>query len=162
MTNGTAPAQGGPRGGAKMTIRVYTVNRYGAVIADRGTVRVLDDQAPLPSVDTATMRETATLLLEPDAAPGVLPRPDAEVDALTRTLCGHLELLIPEVERVAERIGAQSVAGYSALSCVWEARSRLESRPSRRYGGTAGHARRLARVLNLLCDQYENLAGQDR
>lgn len=44
MTNAIAPR----RPGVKMTLRVYTVDRYGAVTEDRGTVDVLHGAAPLP------------------------------------------------------------------------------------------------------------------
>ncbi|MFI5976985.1 DUF6415 family natural product biosynthesis protein [Streptomyces sp. NPDC051452] len=162
MTHDTAPARGNaPR--AKMTLRVYTVDRYGAVTAERPTVRVLEEgRTVLSPVDVRTMRETARLLLGPDAAPDGLPPSAGELEVLALALRGHLALLIPEVEQAAERVGRGSVAGYGALSCAWEARSRLEAQPGRRYGGAVGHARRLARVLNLLCDQYESLTGRAR
>ena len=44
MTNGTAP----PQPTAKMTMRVYTVNRAGIVTEDRGLVGVLPSDQPAP------------------------------------------------------------------------------------------------------------------
>ncbi|MER6564876.1 hypothetical protein ABT288_01385 [Streptomyces sp. NPDC001093] len=46
MANVTASPDAVPRGG--MTIRIYTVNRYGTVIAERGTVNVLPSEGPPP------------------------------------------------------------------------------------------------------------------
>lgn len=49
MMNATAPR----RSGVKMTLRVYSVDRYGTVTEDRGTVEILHRGEPLPlmSVD---------------------------------------------------------------------------------------------------------------
>ncbi|MFE4576334.1 hypothetical protein [Streptomyces chartreusis] len=44
MTNATAPRDFG----VKMTLRVYTVNHFGAVTEDRGTVEILHDTEPQP------------------------------------------------------------------------------------------------------------------
>ncbi|GHH04702.1 hypothetical protein [Streptomyces lanatus] len=44
MTNATAPRDPG----VKMTLRVYTVDRYGAVTEERGTVGILRDTEPQP------------------------------------------------------------------------------------------------------------------
>ncbi|NUS03564.1 MAG: hypothetical protein HOV97_13480 [Nonomuraea sp.] len=113
------------------------------------------DQAP---PDIATMRAIVGRLLGPDAAPDVLPPAAADVDTLTRTMRGHLELLIPDVERI---VGGRpkSVAQYCALACVGEARGKLSVQPRPGYGSAAAHARRLARVLNALADHYERLGG---
>jgi hypothetical protein len=104
------------------------------------------------------MRETATILLDPDAvafAPAA-----ADLDTLTMTMRGHLAVLAPVVEQAARKLREGSVPRYTALGCVWEARSRLEAEPSARTGGAVGHARRLARVLDALCGQYEKLGGR--
>ncbi|MGW0824464.1 DUF6415 family natural product biosynthesis protein [Streptomyces sp. NPDC002845] len=114
-------------------------------------------ETPALPVDIETMRAGARRLLGPDDGPGMLPPPADEMNTLTRLLRGHLELLAPEVEQAAGELKEGSILRYSALGCVWEARSRLEAEPGRRYGGAAGHARRLARVLNVLCDHYETL-----
>jgi hypothetical protein len=47
MPNATCPSQEYPPV-AKMTIRVYRVNRFGALTEDRGTVSVLPIEGPLP------------------------------------------------------------------------------------------------------------------
>ncbi|MDQ0993124.1 DUF6415 family natural product biosynthesis protein [Streptomyces sp. V3I7] len=106
------------------------------------------------------MRETVRILLDPDAVPEVLPPSDAEIESLTRTVRRHLELLIPEVEATVRRLGKESIPRYCALACVGDARRRLNSEPSRRYGGVAGHARRLARALDALCDHYEKVGNR--
>lgn len=111
-------------------------------------------------VDIATMRETANLLLGPDDGPGALPPVPKELDTLTSMLRGHLELLIPEVEKKAGRLPKDSIPRYCAIGCVGEARRKLAAGPSHRYGGDVGHARRLARVLRALCDHYENAGKQ--
>ncbi|MCF3134641.1 DUF6415 family natural product biosynthesis protein [Streptomyces olivochromogenes] len=116
------------------------------------------DQGELP--DLAAMRRIVTILLDPDAVPEVLPPSGSEIDTLTRTVRGQLELLIPEVEAAARKLGKESIPRYCALACVSDARGRLQAEPSRRYGGAAGHARRLARALNALCDHYEQMSGE--
>lgn len=103
------------------------------------------------------MRETAAILLDDDAL-AFAPAP-ADLDMMMARMRGHLEVLAPEIEQAAQRLDEGSIPRYTALGCVWEARSRLEAKPSPRTGGAVGHARRLARVLNALCDQYEALGG---
>ncbi|MEU3618500.1 MULTISPECIES: DUF6415 family natural product biosynthesis protein [unclassified Streptomyces] len=159
MTNGTAPPVDDTQD-AKMTIRVYRVTGEGLVTPPRTTVvvpRKVDGTAP--SVDIAVMRETVEIVLNPDAAPEALSLPADEVVTLTQTLCGHLELLIPVVEQAAGRLGKESVPRYCALACVGEARGKLRAEPDPRLGGNIGHARRLARVLNALCDHHEKIGG---
>ncbi|SHI25282.1 DUF6415 family natural product biosynthesis protein [Streptomyces sp. 3214.6] len=160
MTNGTAPPVEDARG-AKMTIRVYTITPEGLVTPPRTTVVVPRKvgRRTTPPVDIATMRETVEIVLNPDAAPEALSLPADEVVMLTRALRGHLELLIPVVEHAAGRLGKESVLRYCALACVGEARGKLRSEPDPRLGGSIGHARRLARVLNALCDHHEKLGG---
>lgn len=52
MMNGTASPDTSPKGG--MTMRVYTVDRYGTITRDRGTVTVAFGNEPLPvGMDTA-------------------------------------------------------------------------------------------------------------
>lgn len=105
------------------------------------------------------MRETVDRLLDPDAVPEALPPAAEELDALTLQLRGHVQLLVPAVEDAARKLRPGSVHRYTVLACVWEACSRLEAEPCRRYGGEVGYARRLARVLNALCDHHEQLSG---
>ncbi|MFI2431376.1 DUF6415 family natural product biosynthesis protein [Streptomyces sp. NPDC018693] len=106
------------------------------------------------------MRETVAILLEPDASPGVLPPSGTELETLTATLRGHIEVLIPEVQKAAGKLKKTTVTRQEALSCAWEARSRLHADPNSGYGGTLGHARRLARSLNALCNYVERLGGE--
>lgn len=109
-----------------------------------------------PDIDT--MRAAIDLLLDPDAAPAVLPPAGEELGTLTLQLQGHLNVLLPEVEEAAKRLPRQSVPRYCALVSVGEARKRLRSVPTPGFGGPPGHARRLARTLNALCDHWEVLA----
>lgn len=115
------------------------------------------DPRPL---DIELMRETVNRLLDPDAVPEALPLSREDLETLTATVRGHIQLLAPEVEAAARKLKAGSIHRYTVLSSVWEAESRLEAEPSPRYGGPAYHARRLARALNALCDHYENLGGR--
>lgn len=108
--------------------------------------------------DIETMRDAIDRLLDPDAVPEALPRVPGELETLTLQLRGHLALLLPEVEETAKRLPRQSIPRYCALVSVGEARERLGAEPTRRFGGPAGHARRLARTLNALCDHWEVLA----
>jgi hypothetical protein len=113
-------------------------------------------------VDVATMRETVNRLLDPDAVPEALPPVGAELETLTATVRGHLQLLTPEVEAAARTLKAGSTERSIVLGCVWEARSRLEAAPSSRTGGPVAYARRLARALNALCDHHESLCGAEQ
>ncbi|WP_164932308.1 MULTISPECIES: DUF6415 family natural product biosynthesis protein [unclassified Streptomyces] len=111
-----------------------------------------------PPPDIATMRETVQQLLGPDDGPDVLPPAMDELDALTGALRGHLEVLIPEVERA---VGSRpsSTAHYCALACVGEARGKLSITPRADLGSRVAHGRRLARSLRALCTHYEELSG---
>lgn len=112
-------------------------------------------QDPAPP-DIATMRESALEVLGPDDGPDVLPPALDELDTLTSALRGHLEVLIPDVERAAGP-RPKSTAEYCALACVGEARQKLRITPRPELGSRAAHARRLARSLNALCTHYEQL-----
>lgn len=113
-------------------------------------------------VDLVTMREVVNRLLDPDAVPEALPPTGDELQTLTTLVRGHLSLLVPEVEAAARKLKPGSVHRYTVLGCVWEARSRLETQPSPRFGGAPGYARRLARALNALCDHHETLTEAAR
>lgn len=108
------------------------------------------------------MRAAVNRLLDPDGAPDVLPPAGEELATLTLQMRGHVQLIAPEVEAAARTLKPGSIHRYTVLGCVWEARSRLEAEPSARYGGPAGHARRLARALQALVDHYETLGGEPR
>ncbi|MER5912298.1 DUF6415 family natural product biosynthesis protein [Streptomyces sp. NPDC001982] len=114
-----------------------------------------DTQTP----DIETMRETVDRLLDPDAVPETLPPTDAELATLTSLLRGHLELLMPEVEQAALKLSKSSIPRYCALACLGEARQKLAAQPSPAPGGDVAYARRLARALNALCDDFEKLGS---
>lgn len=120
-----------------------------------------NDTTALP-VDLATMRTAVNRLLDPDSVGEAMPPAGDKLDTLTLQMRGHIELLAPEVEQEARALKADSVARYTVLGCVWEARSRLEAKPTARSGGAIGHARRMARVLNALCDHYERIGHGDK
>ncbi|WP_329223213.1 DUF6415 family natural product biosynthesis protein [Streptomyces sp. NBC_01485] len=81
-------------------------NRTTRALAETGLVL-----APPP--DIATMRETVGILLDPDAV--ALGLAGAELGKLTRVVRGHLELLVPEVERAAGKLEQEGVLRYCAL-----------------------------------------------
>ncbi len=110
-------------------------------------------------VDIATMRETVGRLLGPDDGPDVLPPTSDEVDTIAVALRGHLELVIPEVERAAGP-KLSSVQSYCAMACVGEARRKMTVTPKPGLNARVAHARRLARSLNALCSHYETLSGR--
>ncbi|MET9762076.1 DUF6415 family natural product biosynthesis protein [Streptomyces sp. NPDC006372] len=115
--------------------------------------------------DVATMRETAHHVLGPDNVPNAVPPAGEELDTLTAALRGHIELLVPEVERAARRLPENAPTRSSALACVGEASSKLRA-PELGFAVLAGsvmYARRLARVLVALCDHYETvIAGVEQ
>jgi hypothetical protein len=104
------------------------------------------------------MRETAAILLGPDAV--ALAPAAADLDTLTLTLRGHLELLIPEVEQALSTLDKQDPARHCMRACLGDARLRLRAEPSPRHGGPMGHARRLARALVALCEHFEQSGGR--
>ncbi|MFF3350820.1 DUF6415 family natural product biosynthesis protein [Streptomyces sp. NPDC002779] len=105
--------------------------------------------------DVETMRATVATVLPPDVTPVDL----ATLETLTGLLCGHMELLIPEIEWVAAQLPADDVPRYVALACVREARRKLAARPGLLPHDPAAHVRRLGRSLLALCDHYETLTG---
>ncbi|MCW7942916.1 hypothetical protein AAW14_12390 [Streptomyces hygroscopicus] len=109
--------------------------------------------------DIETMRETVNRLLEPDAVPEALPPAADELGTLTLLLREHLDLLMPQVEQRAKRLPKDSVTRFCAFACLGEARDRLRATPSSAPGGDVAYGRRLARVLNALCDHYENVSA---
>ncbi|WP_329214760.1 DUF6415 family natural product biosynthesis protein [Streptomyces sp. NBC_01485] len=115
------------------------------------------ERGPADPPDIAVMRETVGILLDDDAV-ALAPVGD-ELGKLTRVVRGYLELLIPIVERAAERLERESVNRYCVLACVGEARGKLRTGPGQRADGAITHARRLARVLNALCDHYDKIGG---
>ncbi|MEU3028765.1 DUF6415 family natural product biosynthesis protein [Streptomyces incarnatus] len=110
-------------------------------------------------VDTTTMRETAVRALGPEGETDApLPAPE-NLDVLIGQLRGHLELLIPEVEKKLARLPKEGTAWYCASAYAGEARGKLTARPGRGPGAEVEYARRLARVLRALLDHFENKAA---
>ncbi|MEU5793981.1 DUF6415 family natural product biosynthesis protein [Streptomyces sp. NPDC047813] len=105
-------------------------------------------------VDTATMRETAARALGPEGESDARPTTQ-NLDILIGQLRGHLELLIPEVEKRLARLPKEGTARYCAGACAGEARGKLQARPARGPDGEVEYARRLARVLRALLDHFE-------
>jgi hypothetical protein len=113
--------------------------------------------AALAPPDLEMMRESAGIVLGPGSAPEAIPPVGDELDTLTAALRGHIELLSPEVEQAAERLPENSPTRACALACVGEARGKLRA-PELRFAALAGgvmYARRLARVLDALCNHYD-------
>ncbi|MER5601532.1 DUF6415 family natural product biosynthesis protein [Streptomyces sp. NPDC002265] len=104
--------------------------------------------------DIETMRDTARRALDLE---DVLPADD--MLTLTEQLRGHLRLMVPEVEAMAARQGKESIPRACALACVGEARMKLTLQSGPGMSREAALARRLARVLNALCDHYQNLGS---
>ncbi|WP_145968888.1 DUF6415 family natural product biosynthesis protein [Streptomyces hyaluromycini] len=111
------------------------------------------DQAP-PDIDT--MRETIDLLLGPDDGPDGLP-PVVDLALLTAAVRGHLELLLPEVERLAGQLPRHKT--YYAFACVSEARRELGIEAGPELEHRVVRARRLARALSAVCNEHERLQG---
>ncbi|MFJ3658410.1 DUF6415 family natural product biosynthesis protein [Streptomyces nigra] len=106
-------------------------------------------------LDIDTMRHSISRLLGPDAPP-----PASEELGVWEVLVrGHMQLIIPEVERAALARGEDGVSSYCALACVGEARGKLRAAVGPGAERVVVHARRLARCLAALCDHYEALAG---
>jgi hypothetical protein len=108
-------------------------------------------------VDVVTMRAAARRLLAEDAE---LPTDD-ELETLTLQLRGHLMLVIPVVEALAERLPEDDAPRACAHSAVARARTQLNLKPWVTLPRRVQHAQRLARSVNALCDHYENLSSDD-
>ena len=117
----------------------------------RSATETGSDPAP---PDIAAMRESARILLVEDVALPVLD----ELDTLAVTLRGHIQLLVPEVAKAAAREPKNSIPRYCALACLGEARNKLRLGADGTLPIRLSSARKLARVLNALCDHYENLS----
>ncbi|MER7574915.1 DUF6415 family natural product biosynthesis protein [Streptomyces sp. NPDC126514] len=113
------------------------------------------DTTELPPADIPTMRATVAEVLPPDVTPVDL----TTLETLTGLLVGHMQLLIPEIERAAAELPTDDVPRYVALACVREARGKLAARPGLRPYDAVTHVRRLGRSLPALCDHYETLTG---
>ncbi|MEV2226995.1 DUF6415 family natural product biosynthesis protein [Streptomyces phaeochromogenes] len=105
------------------------------------------------------MREAVNRLLDPDAVPEALPPADDELGTLVLQLRGHLAVIMPDVERTALKLPKNNIPRYCALACIGEARMKLGETLKPGPSAPVAHARRLARVLNALCDHFETLTG---
>jgi hypothetical protein len=117
------------------------------------TSSATEASSPAPP-DIETMRDSARILLTEGAE---VPAPD-ELDTLTVALRGHIQLLIPEVAAAAAREPKDSIPRYCALACIGEARNKLRLGSDGTPPIRLSAARKLARVLNALCDHHENLS----
>ena len=115
-------------------------------------------QAKAPP-DIAMMRATAAPVLGPDDGPDAFPPSAAGLETLDGTLRGHLQLLIPDVQKAAGS-RRKDVQTYCALACVGEARGKLTVATDGTPASRVRHVRRLARVLLALCEHYERLTGE--
>lgn len=87
------------------------------------------------------------------------PQPH-ELDTLARTLRGHIEVLIPDVEALAARQPKKSVPRACAMACVGEARGKLRIGMGDTDLVRLAVVERLARSTKALCDHYERMGGQ--
>ncbi|MET8037773.1 DUF6415 family natural product biosynthesis protein [Streptomyces sp. NPDC005345] len=77
------------------------------------------------TVDVLVMRQTIALVLPAeDELPAGL-----DVDTLTETLRGHMELIVPEVETKALALHKEDIPRYCALACVSQANDKLRAAP---------------------------------
>lgn len=104
--------------------------------------------------DLATIRATARRLLAGNAKP---IGPD-ELDTLGLTLRGHLQLLVPEIEKLAGKLPKYDIPAACAMAGVHEASMRIRLGPGDNSPVRMSVAMRLARSVNALCDHYEALA----
>ncbi|MEY9997809.1 hypothetical protein ABIE67_009928 [Streptomyces sp. V4I8] len=102
------------------------------------------------------MRDSAWRVLGPDDSSDALPPTVGELETLALALRGHLESILPEVERAAGPRPSDTQS-YCALACIGEARRKLGVTPHASLQSRVAHARLLARCLNALCDHYERL-----
>lgn len=110
-------------------------------------------------IDIGRMRKTARRLLGPDDGPDYLPPAMTELDPLTDALREHLQALMPQVEQLATA-KKKTIAQYCALGCVGEARRKLSIQPDPDLRSRTFHLRKLARVLDALCNHYEQLSTE--
>jgi hypothetical protein len=106
-----------------------------------------------PPVDLATMRDTIHCVL----GPGTQPSDGEDLETLTRTLLGHIQLMIPVVEQAARKLPQYYPPRDGALVAVWVARRKSAATADPGPDGAAAHAVELAYALDSLCDRYEDL-----
>lgn len=101
------------------------------------------------------MRATARPLLAEDAEPLCA----GELGVVVSMLRGHLQVLLPDVGKLAGRQPKDDIPRACALACCGEARMRLRLDDGETPDVRTAAARRLARSVMALCDHYENLGG---
>ena len=104
-------------------------------------------------VDLQTMRETAALLLAPDAEP---PSPE-ELKKLHQMLDGMAHVAIPEIEVASGRLPKDDIPRACALACVGEARMRLRLPPGETFERQLSLTTKLARSVRALADHCQTL-----
>ncbi|MGW0823560.1 DUF6415 family natural product biosynthesis protein [Streptomyces sp. NPDC002845] len=107
-------------------------------------------------IDVATMRAAVDRVL----ARGAEPLSDEDLETLRRQLRGHIQLLIPAVERAAVRLPRGHRARDRALCCVGEARVRLRLGRGDTLFVRVSVVHRLARSVRTLCGHLEHLGGE--
>ncbi|MFI6082510.1 DUF6415 family natural product biosynthesis protein [Streptomyces sp. NPDC051217] len=117
---------------------------------DETTYRAIQSTFPL---DILTMTAAASVLLD-DA---VEPPTGEALTSLTLQLRGHLNLLIPELERKYDVAGPRDAACAQAGIC--EAQRRLAADPSSL--SPVRHATLLARSVEALCRHFQRQADPD-
>ncbi|MGW1399292.1 DUF6415 family natural product biosynthesis protein [Streptomyces sp. NPDC002405] len=105
--------------------------------------------------DIVTMRATVRRLLADDAEP---PAPD-ELSTLALLLRGHINALIPAVEKAARRLPKNDIPRACAMACIGEARMRLRMGDGDNGAVRLAVAVRLARSVNALADHYDTLSS---
>ncbi|MEU1302777.1 DUF6415 family natural product biosynthesis protein [Streptomyces shenzhenensis] len=104
-------------------------------------------------VDLKTMRETASLLLAPEA-----DSPDpGELEKLRRALTGMMQVIIPEIEAAARRLPKDDVPRACALACIGEAQIRLRMEPGETFEQRLVLTTKLARSVRALADHCQTL-----
>ncbi|WP_217166722.1 DUF6415 family natural product biosynthesis protein [Streptomyces sp. AC512_CC834] len=104
-------------------------------------------------VDLKTMRETASLLLAPDAD---RPAPE-ELEKLFLMLSGMIHVAVPEVETAAGRLSKDDVPRACALACIGEARMRLRLPSGETFEQQMSLTTKLARSVRALADHCQAL-----
>jgi hypothetical protein len=114
----------------------------------------------VPPPDIETMRAEAERLL----VRGVeLPSGDEALDSLRLELRGHIQVLVPEVEKLGASLPRDDIRRReAALTCAGEGRMRLRLGRGDTLDVRVSVVQRLARTVSALCSYYELLTGAER
>lgn len=104
-------------------------------------------------VDLQTMRETASLLLDPNAK----TLPPERLEILHLALTGMAHVAIPEIEAASGRLPKDDIPRACALACVGEARMRLRLPSGETFEKQLVLTRKLARAVRALADHCQAL-----